>query len=309
MFKIAEKTELNQISLTGMRAIVLVGLLIVRPRSLEEIRRAFTELNIMEESHSDDILRIDLNTIKAMGCEISRACAKTNHKYVLSKHPFALKIPEKELKALKKVYDKTTEKADILTLIEYDDLFKKIAFHICDESTKESLLGISNLKYYDVEMIKDLLVDCKHNRTLSVLYKKPNSNDATEKEIVVQQLVNNNEKIYLYGYDTKKQESIVLNLRRIMSICSRNFKKSNIEPLQTNIKFIIKNINLDMLEDNERVIDSTDNGYIVEGVYHNEFLATQRILSFGSNCTVLEPVEFKNNIVEKIKEMRKIYEY
>ena len=188
-------------------------------------------------------------------------------------------------------------------------MFKKIAFHICDESTKESLLGISNLKYYDVEMIKDLLVDCKHNRTLSVLYKKPNSNDATEKEIVVQQLVNNNEKIYLYGYDTKKQESIVLNLRRIMSICSRNFKKSNIEPLQTNIKFIIKNINLDMLEDNERVIDSTDNGYIVEGVYHNEFLATQRILSFGSNCTVLEPVEFKNNIVEKIKEMRKIYEY
>ena len=41
MFKPADKTELNQISLTGMRAIVLIGLLIEAPRTLEEIREKF----------------------------------------------------------------------------------------------------------------------------------------------------------------------------------------------------------------------------------------------------------------------------
>ena len=68
MFKLLEDTELNQISLTGTRSLVLVGLLMKAPRSLEEIRKAFIELKIMEPEHSDDILRIDLNTLRTMGC-------------------------------------------------------------------------------------------------------------------------------------------------------------------------------------------------------------------------------------------------
>ena len=64
MFKPADKSELNQVSLTGLRGIVLLGLLIEAPRSLKEIREIFTELNIFEPEHSDDILRIDINTLK-----------------------------------------------------------------------------------------------------------------------------------------------------------------------------------------------------------------------------------------------------
>ena len=48
MFKPADKSELNQVSLTGLRGIVLLGLLIEAPRSLKEIREIFTELNIFE---------------------------------------------------------------------------------------------------------------------------------------------------------------------------------------------------------------------------------------------------------------------
>ena len=309
MFKIAEKTELNQISLTGMRAIVLVGLLIVRPRSLEEIREAFTELNIMDETHSDDILRIDLNTIKAMGCEISRSSAKTDHKYVLLKHPFALKIPEDEIAVLKKIYDKAVAKASVMTLIAYDDLLNKIAVHICDESGKEALLGISNLRYYDPVLLKELLADCRHNRTLLLSYSKPNTDKNTEKEIIAQQLVHTNGKIYLYGYDTKKKKSVVLHLRRIVSILSRSFRENNITPDKINVKFMLDVIHPDDLEITEKIIDSTEDGYIVEGIYHNEFLAIQRMLSFGAKCTVLEPVELKNAIIEKLREMRKIYEH
>lgn len=76
MFKPADKSELNQVSLTGLRGIVLLGLLIEAPRSLKEIREIFTDLNIFEPEHSDDILRIDINTLKASGCEITKANAK-----------------------------------------------------------------------------------------------------------------------------------------------------------------------------------------------------------------------------------------
>ena len=46
---------------------------------------------------------------------------------------------------------------------------------------------------------------------------------------------------------------------------------------------------------------------IVEGEYHNEFVAVQRMLSFGANCTVLEPQAIREKIIEKLKNMRKNY--
>ena len=60
---------------------------------------------------------------------------------------------------------------------------------------------------------------------------------------------------------------------------------------------------------NENIVEYFNEGFIVEGFYHNDFLAMQRVLSFGAKCTVLAPDEFKNKVVNKIKEMRKLYEY
>ena len=120
MFKPVEKSELNQISLTGMRAIVLLGLLIEAPRSLQEIREKFISLNIMEPEHSDDILRIDLNTLRFMGCEISRADSRSDGKYVMTKHPFALDISEKEIDLIKKAYKKIKSNADINLVLNSD---------------------------------------------------------------------------------------------------------------------------------------------------------------------------------------------
>ena len=57
----------------------------------------------MEDCSSSDILRIDLNTLKTMGCEISRSVRKTGYKYILTKHPFELRIEDFELNLLKKL--------------------------------------------------------------------------------------------------------------------------------------------------------------------------------------------------------------
>lgn len=308
MFKPVEKTELNQISLTGLRALVFIGLLITKPRSLNEIRKAFIDLHIIDETHSNDILRIDLNTIKSMGCEILRCSQKTGYKYVLQKHPFTLNIPKEEIVVLKRVYNFIKRYNNLSLLMEYDRLFKKIAFHICDNKSKEALLGISVLKYYDTEMIEELIHDCNLKRTLVLSYQKANCDNISDKKIVAQELVYKNDKLYLYGYDLNIKKSTVLNLRRIKSIKQRLFGKYNIEDTRVKIKFVLKNIDLEKLEINETIIEKLDDGYIIEGFYHNNFLAMQRILSFGKKCIVLEPQEFKDDIIKKIKEMRNIYE-
>lgn len=308
MFTSADKGDLNQVSLTGMRAIILLGLLMVEPRSLDEIRKAFLSYKVIDDSHSNDILRIDINTLKHMGCEISRASHKTDFKYVLGENPFSLNITDEDLKVLKKVYSFVKEKADINELISYHNLFEKIANHVSNKRKKEEIKGISVLKYYDINTIHDLQIDCSQERILILDYQNPTTGNVTQKEIVSQKLVFKNDKLYLFGYDTDKKEQVTLNAGRIKKINARKLFKGDIEPKYVKVKFYLKNSDCDILSDEENIIQIEDDRNIVEGNYYNEFLAIQRILSFGPMFTVIEPADIKNKVIDKLKEMRKIYE-
>ena len=307
MYRIVEKTELNQISLTGMRALVLVGLLIQAPRSLEEIKEAFINYNIMERSHSDDIIRIDLNTLRAMGCEISRATARTNYKYVLTKHPFELNINDGDIGILSKAYKKIKGKCNIQLLLDYDNLFKKIAEFTSNKEIKEKLYGISILKDFSIELIQVLLEDCRRKNRLKILYQKTTDDEESIKDIIVQKLVFNNDKIYLQGFNLEKQAPIILHIKRIKDIIFRIAGDNQINFQTTKVKFHLKSFGVLELNEDENIIKSDENGYIIEGDYHNDFIAIQRILSFGSDCTVLEPENFKNKIIEKLKSIRREY--
>ena len=308
MIKPAEKEELNQISLTGVRSLLLLGLLIEKPRTLEEIRDEFIKYNIMEDAHSNDILRIDLNTLRAMGCEITYATAKSGFKYVLKKHPFSLNITPEEISLLKKVYKKIKDKSNnILLLIKYDELFKKLAEHVTDNAVKEQLYGLSVLKSFEPEFITDLIDDCRQNKTLKLVYYNPADKESSEKEIAAERLVFQNDKVYLWGYDLSKKEAVTLNVKRIKKILSRVLGSGGVEFKKTSVTFFLKNYGVTDIDDNETVIETCKDGVLIEGKYHNEFVAMQRILSFGADCTVRAPQEFREKVIQKLKDMRKIY--
>lgn len=307
MLKITESTDLNQISLTGMRALVLVGMLIEAPRSLEDIRNAFISYKIMEPEHSDDMLRIDLNTLRTMGCEITRANAKTGFKYTLTKHPFALDINKDDVALLKRAYKKVKSFANIALMLKYDELFNKIASHVADNEVKEALLGITAFKNFDINFIKELKEDCKQKKILKLIYKTPDSKESSEKEVCAQKLVFENDKVFLYAYDLVKRDSVILNVKRIIKILSRVLGGEGIEVKTYTIKFFLKNSLESDLNENETIIETDKDGIVVEGKYHNDFIAMQRVLSFGSNCVVLEPLDFRGKVIQKLKNMRENY--
>ena len=306
MLKVTEKTNLCQISLTGMRALVLLGLLIKAPRSLDEIRAEFIKLNIMEESHSDDILRIDLNTLRTMGCEITRSCAKTEYKYVLTSHPYTLDLDLEDIAIVRKVYKKIKDNLSIKELLEFDALLKKIASFVKNDDVKEALYGVSDFKNFDLQMIEELHEDCCQERTLKLIYRNPETKENSEKEIATERIVFQNDKIYLYGIDIEKKERVMLNIKRIKSILARTLN-GGIEVKKVCVKFFVRNFGVLEIEQNETILETKDDNTLVEGVYHNEFLATQRILAFGANCVVLEPQSFKEHIIQKLKDMRNNY--
>ncbi len=308
VFKEANKENLCQVSLTGIRSLILLGLLVDKPRSLSEIREEFIKYNIMEDYHSDDILRIDLNTLRTFGCEISRADKRTNNKFVLTKHPFTCNIATEELHILKRAFNRIKQNLDLKALLQFDALFTKLADNIFDKELKEELLGISPLKHYNLDIIKELQEDCKSNKIIKFIYKSPTSDKETEKNIQGNDIIMKNDKIYIQGFDINFQKAVSLNVDRIKSIISKKDNDNNNIVEKITVKFKLKKFNVQGLDDNENIINGTPNdGYLIEGKYHNEFLAYQRILSFGSDCTVLEPENFKQEIIEKLKRMRNIY--
>lgn len=302
------KTDLNQISLTGARALTLLGLLALGPKSFDEIRQTFIQKNIMDNSHSDDIIRIDLGTLKYFGYEISRSCAKTDFKYVLNKLPFKIEVSEKDIKVLKRVFNKYKYEIDISQLLEYDKLISKIARYIEDEKIREEFLGISPLVHYDTDRVYELAYSCMSKYTVTLNYLKQYAKEPVEKEIIAQKLILKNDKLYLYGYDLEKKDSVTLLFNRIVSIKSKRITDSNFEQKTVNVKFLLKDFDSSLLTEDEKVLQEFNEGCLAEGKYFNEFLAIQRILSFGDKCTVKEPLEFRDKIISKLKEMRKIYE-
>jgi hypothetical protein len=308
VFKLAEDIDINQISVTGARAIVVLGLLIMKPRSKKELMDALINYNLITESTSDEVVRNDLGTLKYAGCDISRACSKLDGKYMLLSHPFVLKLTIKDVDLLKKIYNKAKQNADIRLFVEFDALFKKLSDYVVDTDIKEALLGISELRYYEQNIIQDLYYAVERQYQLDLIYKVPTLSIEKKKQIIAQKLVLQNGKIYLYGYDVEKEKSIVLNVRRIVQILSRAFKKKNPDENLINVKFILSTDMLDSLNSDEYVIDQNGEYLIVEASYYNEFLAMQRIMSFGEKCTVLEPQNFKESVIKKLKEMRGVYD-
>ena len=302
------KTDLNQISLTGVRAITLIGLLAIAPRSLEEIREAFLKLKIMDESQSDDILRIDLNTIKSFGCEVSRSSVKTGYKYVLTKHPFTIPIDMEDVKMLKRLAKQIKYKIDISRLIEFNNLLKKISTNIYDDEIKEAFLGISPLKHYDTDLLNKFVYYCENQNTVVLNYKKPTGNGIYKKEVIAQKLALENDKVYLYVYDVEKQRSEFLLFNRIQSVITSYPAESKKEQKTIHVKFSLGKSETDFINEQEVITEYDADKCLVEGTYFNEFAAIQRLLSFGKNCTIMEPADIKNKVICKLKEMRKIYE-
>ena len=303
-----EKSDISQISLTGVRAIALIGLLAIEPKSMEEIREKFLEYNIMEESQPDDVIRVDLNTIRSMGCEISRPTQKNNFKYVLNRHPFTLNLKKENIEVVRKLFNKIKHRTDIPLLIEYDKLIKKISNFIYDDEIREEFIGASPLIRYDIDMISDLDIDCKHQNTVELMYQKPTEKKPCLKKLMAKKLVFRNDKLYLLCYSFDRNDSIVLNCKGIRSIVSRNITQKKTDADLVEIKFYLKDFEYENLTEEESVIKKDDKGVLIGGKYFNKFLAMQRVLSLGSKCVVEEPSDFRDFIVSKLKEMRSLYE-
>lgn len=307
MFKFDTQCNPRQISLTGVRAIVILALLNIKPSTFEEIKEFLIASNIVTREYSIDTIRIDLNTLKYIGCDISKATKRTDNKYILRSHPFQLQLSPEEVNTLAKIYKHIYKNLSLERLLEYDNLFEKLADGVESEYTKEVLKGISVLKGLDKSLIYEVLNDAKRHSRLKILYTAGNSRDE-EYDITVEKLGFRSDKLYIYCFNHSINKRTFLNFSRLKKVLVRSLRSENVSGEDVVVEFNLRNYKDYELEETEQILSTDDNIAYIKGVYYTDFIALQRILSFGSDCVILSPSELKRVLLDRLHSMRKQYD-
>lgn len=302
-FLLNNTVNCNLMSLTGYRTLVILGLLMESPKSNDEINEYFFNHQYIKEKFSNDTLRIYINSLRQIGCEITRANKSNKQKYELLSHPFTYEIPQKQVTALEKLYKNMYDKIDIREVLSVEKLFEKLSSYT---KTKESLKNISVLKNINKEILEDLIIHCKNNNQITLLYNSPKSN-AKKIEIVADKLSFKSGKLYLFGNNLTHKEYSYFLVERIVEICSIKFQKENKN--FPSLKVIYELNNKEYLpKDDEKIIKQTKDKLIIEVNSKNEFSLTQRILHMANDCKVIYPEDFKKKLLKKLKIMESSYE-
>lgn len=274
----------NLMSLTGYRTLILFNLLLERPCSVKEIKDCFLQNKYVEkEEFSNDTLRIYLNSLRSIGCKITKATKSSGYKYIMTAHPFSLKATQSTQKALLKTYSNLYTQLDIKTLIEIERFFLKLSEFAEDES-KFFFQNLSKIKSIDKKLLLDLDNLSARKKQVKLRYNSPRCG-LIEIDFILDKICFKNSKLYIWGTNLLYKEYSYLNVDRIHSIESVSMTSS--EHAQ-NISIKVKKY-----------------GQIFEISSGNKFDLKHCILE--NQYEVVDSKDFKNEIFEELKLMRSFY--
>lgn len=296
----------NLMSFTGFKSLLLFSALYQKPRTYDEIKEIFDNQKYLKETISKDTLRVYINSLEMMGCQIIKEKKSQGGRYVLLKHPFEFSVNDEYVKSLLEVYKNLIDDIEIEDLLTLTKFFDKISTCVANEELKAKLMNISPITKVDKEILKSLVIACRKNDEITIKYKSPKSGIKSI-DVLAQKLKLNKGRIYLCGTSINYNNDTTFMVSRIVDIPVVKLKKTQkqIEPIKVLCEFYDKNI---ILNENETVIEETDTKRIVEISSKNLFYTKQRVLALNSSCKVLAPLDFKKDIVATLRKMRNNYD-
>lgn len=306
----------NLMSLTGYRTLVILSVLMESPKTNDELNDYLFNNQYIRERFSSDTLRIYINSLRSIGCEINSANKSNEKKYVLVSHPFDYNIPKSQIKALFKLYKNIYDKIEIKELMIIESFFKKLSFLVKDENTKDLLNNISMLKGIDNDILNDLLLHCKNKNQITILYNSPHSGKK-EIEVIADKLSFKANKLsdrfpgrlYFFGNNLTHKQYSYFAMDRILKICSIKISKSEEDFPPIRVIYELYNHNdVYVPNPNEKIIEKTGTKLVIEAISKNEFNLMQRFLYMAGDCKIIEPKAFKAKLLEKLETMEESYE-
>ena len=279
------------------------------PKSYEEICEYFFNHPYLREKISIDTLRVYINSLRRIGCEVKRFRGDDKiSRYVITAHPFELKLSDEQIQSVIKIYKSIVKNMDVKELLSMERFFEKIGSYIKNDDFIADIRKISMLRDIDKKLLEDLLDCCDRKEQIVIQYNSPNSGEKSI-ELIADKIDSSNGKIYLYGTGFEYMQYGSFLVSRIKKINEIKIEKTIPENLKEfRITYTLE-CSPDKLNpaDNEKIIEKHNNYAVIEMKTSNDFLAKQKLLEYGPICKVLEPESFKNDFIKLLKDMKAGY--
>lgn len=306
--KLLEKYRINAINITAYRAIKIFKLLNEKPCSHKEIIENLKQDKITNRSISDDTLRATLNSLKAVGCNISRPSPANNYKYILNSHPFGLKLSKKQINILLKIRNDFLLKNDWRTVIAINDLYDKFAFISQDEEIHNLLFASKPFIRIKPEILEFLKTGKLENKEV-IMNCATSAEKQSSIQIKIDSVFCHSGRIYLWGWYYKRSKYSYFNAEKIISIESIKPAPKNefTEFYTATYKLYGEECTTFKADDEETIISRDNNSITIQYQVKSEFKFLQRLLNFGENFELIEPVYAKKILSVKLQKMLERY--
>ena len=299
----------NLLSFSGFKMLMLFSILIEGPKTFEEIKERFSKHELLRETLTRDTFRVYLNSLKEFGCEVARTNKNRDIKYSITTHPFEMRIEESQIKDLIKVFKTVVKSIDLEDLILLTDFFDQISCFIKNDDLKYRLAKISPFFNIDKGLFKALQKACNNKEILHMYYASPKSGNKVI-SVESEDLYVYDGVLYVSGTNLEHGNFFRFPIKKIIQLL-RTEPNTKIKIKKTfNAKYFYKfDDNDEFFEKlpNEKIVKKKDDGIVVEISSKNKFDVFQRVLYLSPRCRVMSPDNFRDEIIETIKQMRGLY--
>lgn len=298
----------NLMSFTGFKSILIFSMLLDGPKSYKDIQNYMGNHEYLHETVSVDTLRIYFNSLKKIGCNITKQNIKGITKYSIDQHPFELQFTDKQIRSIIQVYKAISKSIEVSDLISLQHFFEKISPYITNEKLKKTLRTISPLNSIEPKLVHELIEYAQNNTEITILYKSKSSGKKNI-TIIIDKLHINNNKLYISGYNSEYNNYSSFLVGKILDIVSVNINSKTLKIPEITVGYqYTKELNEDFEPLScEKIIESDGNKLLIEITSPNKFDIMQRVMSHSSRCKVLYPEDFKTYIIANLKRMKEGY--
>jgi len=298
----------NLMSFSGFKSLYIFSMLLEGPKTYKEIKYALESHEYLHETVSIDTIRIYINSLKNIGCNIKKTNKGHKAYYSIDSHPFELAINKQQAESILKIFKAITNSIDLSDFMELYSFFEKFEPYIQDEDLKEDIKNISPLSGLDLKLINDLQKYAQNKNEITIFYNSANSGHKNI-DIIADKIHINNGKIYLSGYNSEHENYGSFLVSKIIKVVSVNIGNRSLNVPEYVVKYeILKNDNEKFVPiENEEILEEDDKKILVEFRSKNKFDLIQRILIHANKCRVVSPEDIKTEVISVLKKMKEGY--
>lgn len=313
----------DTLNTTAYRVFKIVQWLQETPLSIEELNQRFYQDVLVHKYLSADSIWLYINTLKMLGCEITRPARTNGYRYELLYHPFGISLNPEEIQTLIRVKAMAEEHFSYQQVLQFDRFLKKILHWTSlpdrEEVIQEIFTKSRSIDYEPLFLkIEELQEMAQHKQLLMITYRSP-MKGKERFYFLPQAFIRQRGVLYLRGSQLGRENPVLLRLELIQ-------RYEAVEQTEIYQQLLLQNQALKptivfkligatpasfepfgLGETFEYMTDTAPHFLYVTVQTRDFFLLKQKLLETGFPFKILEPESFRNEMLNILSDMNRVY--